>query len=183
MRKLLAIVAAGVLIALAVPAVSAGARTAGGDAPKNDLRIVTMNILHGIVCPNAPDDCQGDDRMALLGQQLQAAKCPPVVALEEIAQRTYDRVIASPWVKECKYRIVWHDMPSVDRELVLTTLPVKSQRLTVLAGDFRTAYRVELRSKLGPVVLVVTHQDGDSDPGADRACARRRSARPRVRRT
>jgi hypothetical protein len=166
-RKLLAIVAAGVLIALAVPAVSAGARTAGGDAPKNDLRIVTMNILHGIVCPNAPDDCQGDDRMALLGQQLQTAKCPPVVALEEIAQRTYDRVVAAPWVKECKYKIVWHDMPSVDRELVLTTLPVKSQRLTVLAGEFRTAYRVELRSKLGPLVLVVTHQDGDSDPGAD----------------
>jgi hypothetical protein len=166
-RKLLAIVAAGVLIALAVPAVSAGARTAGGDAPKNDLRIVTMNILHGIACPNAPDDCQGDDRMALLGQQLEAAECPPVVALEEIAQRTYDRVVAAPWVKECKYKIVWHDMPSVDRELVLTTLPVKSQRLTVLAGEFRTAYRVELRSKLGPLVMVVTHQQGDPDPGAD----------------
>jgi hypothetical protein len=166
-RKLLAIVAAGVLVALAAPAVSAGARNAGGAAPKNDLRIVTMNILHGIACPNAPDDCQGDDRMALLGQHLQAAKCPPVVAVEEVAQRTYDRVVAAPWVKECKYKIVWHDMPSVDRELVLTTLPVVNQRLTVLAGEFRTAYRVELRSKLGPLVLVVTHQDGDSDPGAD----------------
>jgi hypothetical protein len=39
--------------------------------------------------------------------------------------------------------------------------------MTVLAGNFRTAYRVELKSKLGPLVLVVTHQDGDSEPGAD----------------
>jgi hypothetical protein len=169
-----------VLLAVAALVAAASATAAGaGDskaaprsvpkvgAPQGDLRIVTMNILHGIVCPNAPDDCQGDDRMALLGQQLQAAKCPQVVALEEIAQRTYDRVVAAPWVKDCKYKIVWHDMPSVDRELVLTTLPVKSQKLTILAGNFRSAYRVELRSKLGPLVLVVTHQDGDSQPGAD----------------
>jgi hypothetical protein len=166
-RKLLVVFVAAVLVAAAAPVVSAGAGNAPRVAPKDDLLIVTMNILHGIVCPNAPDDCQGDDRMALLGQQLQAAKCPPVVALEEIAQRTYDRVVAAPWVKECKYKIVWHDMPSVDRELVLTTLPVKSQKMTVLAGNFRSAYRVQLKSKLGPLVLVVTHQDGDSQPGAD----------------
>ena len=138
-------------------------------APKDDLRIVTMNILHGIVCPNAPDDCQGDDRMALLGQQLQAAKCPQVVALEEIAPRTYERVLAAPWVKQCKYKIVWHDMPLTDRELVLTTLPVTSQKLTVLAGNFRSAYRVEMRSKLGPLVLVATHQDGDPRTGRPQA--------------
>jgi hypothetical protein len=166
-RKLLVVSIFAVLVAAAAPVVSAGASNAPRVAPKDDLRIVTMNILHGIVCPNAPDDCQGDDRMALLGQQLQAAKCPPVVALQEIAQRTYDRVVAAPWVRECKYKIVWHDMPSVDRELVLTTLPVKSQKLTVLAGNFRSAYRVELKSRLGPLVLVVTHQDGDSQPGAD----------------
>jgi hypothetical protein len=166
-----------VVLALAALVAVAGAAAAGADntprrapetaAPKGDVRIVTMNILHGITCPNAPDDCQGDDRMALLGQQLQAAKCPPIVALQEIAPRTYDRVVAAPWVKACKYKIVWHDMPLTDRELVLTTLPVTSQKLTILPGDFRSAYRVELRSKLGPLVLVVTHQDGDPEPGAD----------------
>jgi len=129
-----------------------------------------MNILHGITCPNAPDDCQGDDRIALLGQQLQAAKCPQVVALEEIAPRTYDRLAAAPWVKQCKYNIVWHNMPSTDRELVLTTLRVTKQKLTVLAGNFRSAYRVDLRSKLGPLVLVVSHQDGDPEPGDPKPC-------------
>ncbi len=161
---------AAMLVAAATPAVSAAAGSAPRVAPKDDLRIVTMNILHGIVCPNAPDDCQGDDRVALLGRQLQAAKCPPVVALQEIAPRTYDRITAAPWVKQCKYEIVWHNMPLIDRELVLTTLPVTSQKLTVLAGNFRSAYRVDLRSKLGPLALVVSHQDGDPEPGDPEPC-------------
>ncbi len=161
---------AAMLVAEATPAVSAAAGSAPRVAPKDDLRIVTMNILHGIVCPNAPDDCQGDDRVALLGRQLQAAKCPPVVALQEIAPRTYDRITAAPWVKQCKYEVVWHNMPLIDRELVLTTLPVTSQKLTVLAGNFRSAYRVDLRSKLGPLALVVSHQDGDPEPGDPEPC-------------
>jgi endonuclease/exonuclease/phosphatase family protein len=177
------VLATGALLAIA-GAPAAGADTAPRSAPKtaapkSDLRIVTMNVLHGILCPNETNDCQGDDRMALLGQQLQAAKCPPVVALQEIGPRTYDRVVAAPWVKECKYKIVWHDMPLTDRELVLTTLPVTSQKLTVLAGNFRSAYRVELKSKLGPLVLVVSHQDGDSEPGADpRLCTPERCPPP-----
>ncbi len=161
---------AAMLVTAATPAVSAAAGSAPRVAPKDDLRIVTMNILHGIVCPNAPDDCQGDDRVALLGRQLQAAKCPPVVALQEIAPRTYDRITAAPWVKQCKYEVVWHNMPLIDRELVLTTLPVTSQKLTVLAGNFRSAYRVDLRSKLGPLALVVSHQDGDPEPGDPEPC-------------
>jgi hypothetical protein len=169
-RKLLVGLVAAMLVAAATPAVSAAAGSAPRVAPKDDLRIVTMNILHGIVCPNAPDDCQGDDRVALLGRQLQAAKCPPVVALQEIAPRTYDRITAAPWVKQCKYEVVWHNMPLIDRELVLTTLPVTSQKLTVLAGNFRSAYRVDLRSKLGPLALVVSHQDGDPEPGDPEPC-------------
>jgi hypothetical protein len=169
-RKLLVGLVAAMLVAEATPAVSAAAGSAPRVAPKDDLRIVTMNILHGIVCPNAPDDCQGDDRVALLGRQLQAAKCPPVVALQEIAPRTYDRITAAPWVKQCKYEVVWHNMPLIDRELVLTTLPVTSQKLTVLAGNFRSAYRVDLRSKLGPLALVVSHQDGDPEPGDPEPC-------------
>src|SRR5438045_5046937 len=130
---------AGVLVAATAPVSSAGASSAPRGAPQGDLRLVTMNTLHGIVCPNSPDDCQGDDRIALLGRQLQAAKCPPVVALEEISERMYGRISAAPWVDQCKYKVVWHDMPSTDRELVLTTLPVTSQKLTILAGNFRSA--------------------------------------------
>jgi len=43
-------------------------------------------------------------------------------------------------------------------------------------SGFRTASRVELTSDLGPVVVVVTHQDGDPEPGqtgADATCRRK----------
>jgi hypothetical protein len=171
-RRLLVVLATGVLVVvLGATAAGAGSTATApqsapkATAPKSDLRIVTMNILHGVICPSETGDCQGDDRVALLGQQLRAAKCPPVVALEEISERMYARVTAAPWIKSCKYKVVWHDMPMVDRELVLTTLPVTSQKLTILAGNFRSAYRVELRSKIGPLVMVVSHQDGDPGPG------------------
>jgi endonuclease/exonuclease/phosphatase family protein len=142
----------------------------GGHAPEGpapELRIVTWNILHGLFCAPETDDCQGDDRVALLGQQLVDARCPQVVALEEIDPDMYERITGAPWLRDCGYEIVWHNMPLTDRELVLTSLPVTGQRLKLLAGDFRTAYRVELESDLGPVVLVVTHQDGDPEPGEE----------------
>ena len=170
MGKALGVVIVGVLAVAGMQVAAAGAPTAPRVAAQRDLRIVTMNVLHGITCPNAPDDCRGDDRVALLGRQLRAAKCPPVIALEEISPRMYDRVRAAPWVKTCRYEVVWHDMPNIDRELVLTSLPVRRQKLTILAGNFRSAYRVDLRSKLGPLVLVVSHQDGDPEPGEPKPC-------------
>src|SRR6266540_2321007 len=132
--------------------------------------MLVAGTLGAVAVPVTSAGASSAPRVALLGRQLQAAKCPQVVALEEISERTYGRVTAAPWVKQCKYKIVWHDMPSIDRELVLTTLPVKSQKLTILAGNFRSAYRVELRSTLGPLVLVVSHQDGDPEPGDPKPC-------------
>ncbi len=47
------------------------------------IRIVNLNLLHGQFC----DDhkfCDGADRVKLLGRQLEAAKCPEIVGLQEI---------------------------------------------------------------------------------------------------
>jgi endonuclease/exonuclease/phosphatase family metal-dependent hydrolase len=57
--------------------------------------------------------------------------------------------------------------------VVLTTLDVKKTKVVKLVGNLRTATRIELSSDVGPVVLVVTHQDGDrapDEPGADAVC-------------
>ena len=138
-------------------------RPAAADA-KSDLRIVVFNVLHGILCPPETNECQADDRVELLGRHLQDAKCPQVVALEEIGEPMYARISGAPWVQDCKYEVVWHGQPGPDHELVLTTLPVKSEQLTILAGNFRGAYRLVLQSKVAPVVLVVSHQQGDPGP-------------------
>ena len=44
-------------------------------------------------------------------------------------------------------------------------LPGHGTKVEKLVGGFRTASRVVLTSSLGPLVLVVTHQDGDPESG------------------
>ena len=164
MRKHLAVLAFLVVAVAPVLGTGASASATGGGGAKNDLRIVVFNILHGILCSPDTADCQADDRVALLGRHVQAAKCPDVVALEEVGEPMYARISSAPWVQDCGYGVEWAGQPGPDHELVLTTLPVKSAQLTILAGNFRGAYRLVLQSKVAPVVLVVSHQQGDPGP-------------------
>ena len=164
MRKQLAVLAFVVVALAPMLATATSAPAAGGGSAKSDLRIVVFNVLHGILCPPETNECQADDRVELLGRHVQDAKCPQVVALEEIGEPMHARISGAPWVQDCKYEVVWHGQPGPDHELVLTTLPVKSEQLTILAGNFRGAYRLVLQSKVAPVVLVVSHQQGDPGP-------------------
>jgi len=110
--------------------------------------------------------------VALFLDQLEAAECPPVVALQEIDPRLLgllrDEV---PARCESAYEIVWHGDEGIDRELVLTTYEVVDQRLMRLAGPLRSAYRVRLRAPIGEIVLVVTHlASSDNTPCSRRWC-------------
>jgi hypothetical protein len=163
-RKQLAALAFVVVAVAPLFATAAPAPATGSGGGKADLRIVVFNILHGILCSPDTNDCQADDRVALLGRHVQGAECPQVVALEEIGEPMYARISAAPWVQDCGYDVRWAGVPGPDHELVLTTLPVKRDELTILAGNFRGAYRLQLQSKVAPVVLVVSHQQGDPGP-------------------
>ncbi|HEX6311452.1 MAG TPA: endonuclease/exonuclease/phosphatase family protein, partial [Acidimicrobiia bacterium] len=101
--------------------------------------------------------------------------CPEVVGLQEVSTRVYELLEELPAVDECGYELVLPKPKAIDHELVLTTLPADGTKVVKLSG-FRTASRVRLESDLGPVVLVVTHQDGDLDPdepGADATCKKK----------
>ena len=164
-----------VLVALvAAGAAVAPSAAASGDGP-GSLRVVNFNVLHGVICSPESDGCQLPDRMELLGRRLLEASCPEVVGLQEVSGRVYDLVEALPAIDECGYEIVLARPKAIDQEVVLTTLAVGSTKVVKLSG-FRTASRVELTSDLGPVVLVVTHQDGDPEPGetgADATCKKK----------
>jgi len=149
-----------------------GAGAAGGDAD-DDLTVVNFNVLHGAFCPEGSDNCQLPDRMELLGQRLEEAECPDIVGLQEVSKGVYDEIKRQPVIEACDYDIVLARPKNLDQEVVLTRLPVKSKKVVELVGNLRTASRVVLKSDLGPVVLVVTHQDGDRAPGelgADATC-------------
>ena len=161
--KAVVTVLAGLIVAVAgsiAPAIPAAAVKSA-----KDVRIVNLNLLHGVFCPPETKFCDGADRVKLLMQQLETAKCPEVVGLQEI-NGNHAQLLnkAVPKICDGKYSILFGGKPkSLDTERVLTTLPVKSTKVEKLVGGFRTASRAVLTSPLGPLVLVVTHQDGDPE--------------------
>jgi endonuclease/exonuclease/phosphatase family metal-dependent hydrolase len=135
----------------------------GGTAGKN-LTVVNYNILHGIFCPRDTQDCRAPDRVALFLRQLQDAKCPQVVGLQEVNDNLASLLQQQlPSVCGGKYELAMTPTPGNDKELVFATIPAKNAKVLQLPGGLRNATRVELQSDLGPVVMVVTHQDGDKD--------------------
>jgi endonuclease/exonuclease/phosphatase family metal-dependent hydrolase len=165
MRRLAVITIA---LALAAPASLAGTGPAGAEPGAPDVHIVNLNLLHGTFCPPETNGCQAPDRVELLARQLEDAGCPDVVGLQEI-NLNLAKLLDARRDTICRgdYKVLFGGKPkSLDTERVLTTLPVKSTKVIKLKGGFRTASRAVLGSPLGPLVLVVTHQDGDPEtPG------------------
>jgi endonuclease/exonuclease/phosphatase family metal-dependent hydrolase len=171
MRRAVVVVTVATVVALgslAGPAgASAGAGSGAGAEGSADagVRIVNLNILHGLFCAPETQGCQAADRVDLLAQQLEESQCPEVVGLQEVnltIAEELDRIRKT--VCDGRYKVVFGGKPAgADTERVFTTLKVKSKKVIELVGGFRTASRVVLSSPIGPLVVVVTHQDGDPD--------------------
>jgi len=165
-------------LALAAPASGQSSAASAG----KDLTIVNYNILHGIFCPLDTDSCRAPDRVALFLSQLQDAGCPQVVGLQEASDQLAGLIKEQlPGVCGGKYELSMSITQGNDKELVFSTLPARNAEVLPLPGGLRDATRVELRSELGPVVLVVTHQDGDrSFPSCRNDIERYRCPKPCV---
>src|SRR3954453_18381078 len=122
-----------VLVGLvSTPSVSAAGRA---PAPGANLTVVDYNILHGIFCPADTDNCRASDRVALFLEQLQDAKCPQVVGLQEgsgeLAGFIKDQL---PGVCGGKYKLATAVTEGNDKELVFSTLPAKNPKVLPLPG-------------------------------------------------
>ncbi len=165
-------------------AVESASRSTEAPGPRDgDLRLVSINLLHGVLCADE-DHCDAPNRVELLARQLEAARCPDVVALQEISPWMHDLVQArAETLCEGGYDVVFPplDESYIDVEMVLTTLPARDARREVLAQGFRRALRVTLESRMGPVDLVVTHTGtgaGSDSMGGGPPCAGGRNACP-----
>jgi endonuclease/exonuclease/phosphatase family metal-dependent hydrolase len=146
-----------------------GGRQDDGGRPAA-VTVVAQNLLHGIACPAESNRCLLPQRVQLFGRQLEAAKCPQVVSAEEVDPVMRDLLRdQAKTICSGDYRVVTDDDPSIDRELILTTLPVLGQERVRLAGPLRTALWVRLRAPVGPLDVVATHLASSSD---DRPCDR-----------
>jgi endonuclease/exonuclease/phosphatase family metal-dependent hydrolase len=139
-----------------------------GRSTRRAVTVVAQNLLHGIACPADTDRCKLPQRVELFARQLVEAKCPEVVSVEES-----DPVMAGLLKDQAReicaghYDVVGADDPSIDREVVLTTLPVLAHERTRLSGPLRTALWVRVAAALGPLDVVATHLASGSD---DRPC-------------
>ena len=162
MRRVRALVMVTVVVMAAAASAGSVGAPAGAQAGGKNLTVVDYNILHGIFCPAETDNCRAPDRVALFLSQLQDAKCPQVVGLQEVSGQLAGLIKDQlPGVCGGKYKLAMSVTEGNDKELVFTTLAAKNAKVLPLPGGLRNATRVELQSDLGPVVLVVTHQDGD----------------------
>jgi endonuclease/exonuclease/phosphatase family metal-dependent hydrolase len=135
-----------------------------GTGGQDQLRVVNYNLLHGIFCPPETQGCRAPDRVALFLSQLEAAKCPDVVGLQEINDNLASLLRTQlPNVCDGKYKLARPPTQGNDKELIFSTLKSTDSKVLQLPGGLRNATMAQLQSNLGPVVLVVTHQDGDKE--------------------
>src|SRR4051794_23698089 len=157
-----------VMVIATLAAVGASPVAAGASSTTDPtIRVVNQNLLHGTACAPASNRCDLPGRAALFVRQLERAKCPTVVAIEEGNRRTVAALRRAHVTRRCDYRLVYDGDPGQDREIVLTTGRVLASERHRLAGPLRTAYWVRVATPAGAVDLVATHLASSSD---DRPC-------------
>jgi endonuclease/exonuclease/phosphatase family metal-dependent hydrolase len=163
--------AALLAIAIGVAGCSGGGQPAvAGRSETGTVRVVSQNLLHGINCPAASNRCDLSGRVALFMRELDEKGCPDLVGVQEANERTVALLRQDdPKVCRGRYRIVWDGDPGLDREVVLTRLPVLGWRRAHLAGPLRTALWVRVAADVGVVDFVSSHLASGSD---DRPCDR-----------
>jgi endonuclease/exonuclease/phosphatase family metal-dependent hydrolase len=144
--------------------------TSGDDVSSPaQVRVVSQNLLHGIACPPDGNHCDLPNRVALFLQQLQDAGCPELVGIQESNVEMVTLIQQSVGgVCDGAYEVVWDESEGLDREVVLTTLPVLGFQRERLAGPLRSALWVRVAADVGVVEFVTTHLASGSD---DRPCS------------
>jgi hypothetical protein len=164
---LLSLSIALVLVASCSDTASNGGSTAatGSSQP---VTVVSENLLHGTACAPDSNRCDLPGRMTTFASELVAAHCPEVVGTQETNTTTVADLQPRIAGSKCgNYHVIWDGDPGLDRELVLTTLPVVGFQRFRLAGPLRTALWARLRSRAGVLDFWTTHLASSSD---DRAC-------------
>jgi endonuclease/exonuclease/phosphatase family metal-dependent hydrolase len=127
-----------------------------------------MNVLHGALCDDGPAHCAARARMRLLAREIEAAGCPEVVGLQEIAPwwRTWLFARAKA-LCDGAYHVVSPPVGAFtfDAQTVLSKLPTSNVRRFDLAPRIsqRRALRLTIDTPNGPIVLVVTHTGTNAD--------------------
>ena len=138
---------------------SDAAGTTAEETAAAPVRVVTLNLLHGFFCPPKTDSCQAPDRVRIFAELVEAADCPDLVGLQEIGARLEELLPpAVATLCDGEYAIAWKGgEPAIDREMVLSRLPVLDQGYLDIANFPWEAYWVRAGSAQGPVDFLTAH--------------------------
>jgi len=124
------------------------------------VRVLTLNVLHGLSCPPATDACQLGDRLQIFAEYVEAADCPDLIGLQEISARV-EQLLPPVVATMCRgaYATAWQAAPDnpFDRVMVLSRLPIVERGFLDLANYPWEAYWVRVRSDQGPVDFLTAH--------------------------
>jgi hypothetical protein len=143
---------------------------APASCPADDLTVATLNVLHGLSCPEPTAACRLADRVGLLGEWIVGRDCPAVVALQEVADTGYASVIAEVETRlldVCPepYHLTWIPDNVLDASLVLSRHRPLEVEFAVLYNNFRNVLFVRLDHPLGVFDVHSTHLASGSDSG------------------
>jgi endonuclease/exonuclease/phosphatase family metal-dependent hydrolase len=135
----------------------------------SDVRVATLNVLHGLFCPPASASCRLSDRIALLGQWILDRKCPDVIALQEVWSNSPGMDVLSnvqsQLVGICPddYRVAFQQTFAADDSLILSRYAVVSNQSVDLYGPLRYAQHARLDHPIGLLDVFSTHLASSSD--------------------
>lgn len=161
MRRTLGVFVLVALVALGCSSGDSGSTTsttAGPVRAGKPVRVVTLNLLHGLFCPKQTDWCKAPDRVAIFAELVERAGCPDLIGLQEIGMRL-EQLIPSVVETMCDgaYTIAWQAAASPDREMVLSRLPIQDRGYLDIANFPWEAYWVRVDTDAGPVDFLTTH--------------------------
>ncbi len=141
------------------------------DDVKDDLTVVTQNVLHGLACPAGTANCRLADRIDLLFQWIAASGCPDAVTLQEVSDAALP-LITAHLTTTCPfpYAMAYVRTFGVDDEAILSRYPFDVTDSIRLLGNFRHVTFARVHHPLGPVDIFASHLASGSD-GAQSPCA------------
>ncbi len=122
------------------------------------VRVLTLNVLHGLFCDQETDFCHAPDRALMVADAIEAADCPELVGFQEIGPRQ-PAVVPPAMEQVCdgRYKLAWEGIDSPDRATVFTTLPIRDRGFVDLASFPWEGYRVRVDTPIGPVDFLTAH--------------------------
>jgi endonuclease/exonuclease/phosphatase family metal-dependent hydrolase len=168
-------VAVAALAAVGIAACSSNSGSDSDDAggssePRGEaVRVVTLNLLHGLFCPPETDWCQAPDRVQIFTELVEDADCPDLVGLQEIGARLEELLPAAvAGMCDGAYEIGWQAVDSPDRQMVLSRRPLVDQGYLDIANFPWEAYWVRIDSDQGPVDFLTAHfASSSNNPACD----------------